>query len=105
MANFAPHCEWFLFDSKHRGQIGGTGLSFPWEWLQGVEIPKPFMLAGGIGPKNVVAAIEALAPLGLQGLDINSKIESSPGRKNLNLLRVLIENMEGISYQPEAFPR
>src|SRR5207237_196528 len=47
-----PHSEWLLFDSG-----GGTGRRFDWSLLASYQRDKPFLLAGGITPDNVAAAL------------------------------------------------
>jgi phosphoribosylanthranilate isomerase len=65
---------------------GGNGLSFDWNLLKGVD--GPFMLAGGLNPRNVAAAIRVTnAPI----VDVSSGVESSPGIKDLDLIRKFIE--------------
>lgn len=80
---YLAHVDALLFDAKLGQEVGGTGISFDWSLLQGVDHSKPWFLAGGIGPANCVEAIKASAA---DYLDLNSKIEKSPGIKDLNLL-------------------
>lgn len=61
---------------------GGSGATFNWQLLQ--NFPQPYFLAGGLHPKNVRAAIELLAPF---GIDVSSGIEDSSGVKDLSLMR------------------
>lgn len=69
-----------LLDAKVGNQSGGTGQSFDWRLL-----PEngEFMLAGGINPTNAKQA----AALGCIGLDLNSGVETSPGKKDINKLQ------------------
>ena len=64
-----------LLDSD---SIGGTGTTFDWSWLDGLD--RPFVLAGGLGPDNVAAAVERVRPW---GVDASSGLESAPGVKDL----------------------
>lgn len=66
-----------LFDTRHDDLHGGSGDTFPWELVANVE--RRFVLAGGLGPDNVVAAVRAT---GAWGVDASSGLESAPGRKN-----------------------
>ena len=46
------------------------------------------MLAGGLGPENVRAAIEAVRPW---AVDASSSLESSPGVKDHDRVRAYVE--------------
>jgi len=50
--------------------------------------PLPVFLAGGIKPSNIMAALDAVHP---QGIDLCSGVEVRPGRKDPAKLRELIE--------------
>lgn len=89
--------EAFLFDAKMGSEVGGTGISFDWSRLSGVNHSKPWFLAGGIGPENCV---EATRLSGADYLDLNSKIEKSPGIKDLNLLDQCLQALA----QAKLFP-
>jgi indole-3-glycerol phosphate synthase/phosphoribosylanthranilate isomerase len=67
-----------LLDAKVGEQSGGTGQQFDWSMLTN----KSVMLAGGINPDNAKQA----ASLGCIGLDLNSGVESAPGKKDLQKL-------------------
>lgn len=75
--------DWFLFDSGSAGK-GGTGECFDWSLLRGRSFGKPFILAGGLGPENVVEAIGTVKPA---AVDLNSGIEKEPGVKDHRLMR------------------
>ena len=75
--------DWFLFDSGSAGK-GGTGECFDWSLLRGRSFGKPFILAGGLGPENVVEAIITVKPA---AVDLNSGIEKEPGVKDHRLMR------------------
>lgn len=64
-----------LFDTKVGSQVGGTGLVFDWSLIAD---PSKVMLAGGITPFNAQKAAEQ----GCLGLDLNSGVEHSPGKKD-----------------------
>lgn len=66
------------------GGFGGTGKSFDWSLLSRHPLPLPYFLAGGLGPDNLAAALKACAPF---AVDLNSKVETAPGRKNLDLVK------------------
>ena len=49
--------DFFLFDTYKPGQYGGTGERFNLE-LEGVTIPKPYFIAGGLDASNVAQVID-----------------------------------------------
>jgi phosphoribosylanthranilate isomerase len=76
--------DWLMFDAKAPKDMpgalpGGNALSFDWTLLSDQTWPVPWMLAGGINPDNVVAAVRAS---GAQVVDVSSGVESEPGRKD-----------------------
>lgn len=85
--------DYFLFDSKVGSQEGGTGVTFDWSKLAAIETSKPWFIAGGIGPENLSDALKTLKPT---FVDLNSKVEKSPGTKDLSLVRECIEIIEGL---------
>lgn len=62
-------------------QSGGTGQAFDWTLLAHLDKAR-LMLAGGLNPDNALDA----AQVGCLGLDFNSGVESSPGRKDAHKL-------------------
>ena len=73
-----------LLDTAHEKLAGGTGSSFPWEAALALAQRRDVMLAGGLDANNVVAALEAADPY---GVDASSRLESSPGVKDSELVR------------------
>lgn len=84
-----PRAAAFLFDSHARGEAGGSGLTFDWARVP-ADFPKPFLVAGGLTPDNVFAAIRAT---GCWGVDVSSGIESSPGLKNHERMRRFVSEV------------
>ena len=77
-----------LLDSG-AGAPGGTGRAFDWALARGVRERARFLvLAGGLGPDNVRAAIEAVRP---DGVDASSRLESAPGRKDPAKVKAFLE--------------
>lgn len=66
---------------------GGNGLSFDWRLLVGRKWLKPWMLAGGLTPDNVAAAIRAT---GARAVDVSSGVETAPGVKDHDLIRSFV---------------
>ncbi|MBG1233940.1 phosphoribosylanthranilate isomerase [Aestuariivirga litoralis] len=76
-----------LFDAKAPEDLlpGGNGLSFDWNLLKGKD--GQFMLSGGLNPDNVPHAIALTkAPM----VDVSSGVETTPGNKDMALIRSFI---------------
>ncbi len=79
-----------LLDAFDPKKYGGTGLSFDWNIIG--NISKRVFLAGGIDAENVRKAIE----LGVYGIDVCSKIESEPGKKDHAKMRQLFDMIKDL---------
>jgi phosphoribosylanthranilate isomerase len=77
-----------LLDSHVPGQYGGTGRTAPWQLLTGFDPGVPVILAGGLTPDNVAAAIRLVRPY---AVDVASSVESHAGKKDAAKLRHFIE--------------
>jgi phosphoribosylanthranilate isomerase len=80
-----------LMDSKTGTATGGTGVPFDWvaaakTVFQNAKARK-LIVAGGLTPENVAAAIRVLKPW---GVDVASGVEAAPGRKDAAKLRAFI---------------
>lgn len=80
----APRPAAVLVDAYVAGQWGGTGRTAPWEVIREFRPGVPLILAGGLTPDNVAEAIRQVRPA---AVDVASGVESSPGRKDAELLR------------------
>lgn len=69
---FAHHVDWLLLDSVTEDVEGIGAAGVPHDWsisrLITEESSVPVILAGGLGPDNVAAAIEAVRPAGVDSL-------------------------------------
>lgn len=80
-----PAPEAFLLDTPSDSLHGGTGRSFDWARAR---IPgRRIVIAGGLGPDNVAAAIRECHPW---GVDACSRLESSPGRKDPERIKAFV---------------
>ena len=84
LAAYADVVSGFLLDTYHKDQAGGTGMVFDWKLVGHVKPPGPVILAGGLNPENVGAAIRQVKPF---GVDVNSGVEYQPGRKDTDKLK------------------
>ena len=89
---FTGHAAGLVVDTRLPGETqmpGGTGVPFDWSLIKGLADRVPFlMLAGGLGPSNVVEAIRAVRP---HAVDVSSGVEGLPGRKDPAKVRAFIE--------------
>ncbi len=76
---------------------GGNGVAFDWSLLQGRRWPVPWMLAGGLTPDNVTAAI---AETGARQVDVSSGVETAPGVKDPALIAAFCAAAHGACDQP-----
>jgi phosphoribosylanthranilate isomerase len=82
------HVGAILVDSRHAGLYGGTGKKANWDLACRIKEKKPLILSGGINKDNVSQALKEVAP---HALDINSGVESEPGRKDHAKLAQIFE--------------
>lgn len=70
----------FLLDAPSAGH-GGSGATFDWSLAEGVAGLGPLILAGGLTPENVAAAVRRVRPY---AVDVASGVESAPGVKEVS---------------------
>lgn len=80
-----------LIDAIQRpGEYGGGGVTGDWDAAREIveQLPGPVILAGGLDPENVAAAIAAVRP---SGVDTASGVERFPGKKDPEAIRLFVE--------------
>ena len=80
-----------ILDTASEDEFGGTGKAFPWRFARqfGQQNPKlKIILAGGLNPENVAAAIKEVRPF---GVDVTSGVEVSPGRKDARRVKAFVQ--------------
>lgn len=82
---------YFLFDTK-TPQYGGSGKKFDWAILDAYNGDTPFFLSGGISAEDI-QQIKAIKHPRLYGVDLNSKFETEPGLKDIQLLDQFIKQL------------
>ncbi|MCW5520736.1 phosphoribosylanthranilate isomerase [Aureitalea sp. L0-47] len=93
LKSYEPFVEAFLFDTKGKTK-GGTGEVFNWNALEAYPSEKPFMLSGGIGLEEINEIKKMLSTdLPILGVDVNSRFEIEPGRKDIIKLKKFIDEL------------
>ena len=89
--DYENHVDYFLFDTKTEN-YGGSGKKFNWDKLNEYRLDIPFFLGGGIGYEDLDAILALSHPM-LYSIDINSKFETEPGIKNIELVKSFINKI------------
>jgi len=92
MLEFKKAADFFLLDTYKKNIYGGTGKSFNWELAGGLGRDFPVILAGGLDCENVADAIRIVRPF---GIDASTRLEESPGKKDMQKVEKFIENAAG----------
>ena len=90
LAPYAGQVIGFLLDTYQKDMAGGTGTSFDWQLVEKIKPPGPIILAGGLSPANIIAAIKQVRPY---AVDVNSGVELQPGRKDHAQLKDFVEKV------------
>jgi phosphoribosylanthranilate isomerase len=82
LADYAAVVDRFLLDTKAPPGAplpGGNAAPFDWTLTEGVAVPRPWLLAGGLTAENVA---QAIAVSGAPGVDVSSGVEKARGVKD-----------------------
>ena len=92
--NFTEAADILLFDAKPppgAGLPGGNGVQFDWSTLEAYTGETPFMVAGGLTPETVGAAVVAQkGRAGFYGVDVSSGVETAPGKKDAAAIKAFV---------------
>lgn len=91
VAGYEAVADYYLFDTRS-DQHGGTGVRFDWTLLDGYRSTKPFFLSGGLSAENIREVLR-LGDSRLYALDLNSRFETEPGMKNIELLKRTLQTI------------
>ena len=86
------YAETFVIDAYSQDKFGGTGKSADWKSFseyQNLYPEKKWILAGGIGPDNVVSSV---AQTNARMIDLNSAVESKPGQKEVDKINYVFDS-------------
>ena len=86
-------CYWkfaqkLVVDAYEPGKYGGTGRLADWAAARQLARVRSVVLAGGLTPEHVAAAVAAVEP---DGVDVSSGVEAEPGRKDKEKLKRFVE--------------
>ncbi|MBR3574556.1 MAG: phosphoribosylanthranilate isomerase [Lachnospiraceae bacterium] len=76
--------DMIMFDSG-----AGSGETFDWSRIK--DCKRPFILAGGIGPGNIIQACEALKGSGLYAVDMSSSVDKGGHKDEALVLQAVNE--------------
>lgn len=84
--------KYILLDSYDPNVPGGTGKTFNWDVASSLsqELDLPLILAGGLTPDNIKAAVATVQPF---GVDVSGGVESSKGIKDKVAMQSFIEGV------------
>jgi phosphoribosylanthranilate isomerase len=77
----------FLLDAPSAA-YGGSGTTCDWSLAAAVARELPIVLAGGLTPENVEEAVRTVRPW---AVDVASGVESAPGVKDPDRMRLFVE--------------
>jgi len=90
VAPFEGFVDYILFDTAC-GTRGGSGKSFSWALLQDYRLQTPFIVAGGLDGDAVQRLQPFFAHDRLAGIDLNSRVEHSIGKKDVTRVATVLK--------------
>jgi len=102
-AIYEPVVDTLLLDAYHPQLLGGTGHSIDWAILKDFAPSRPWFLAGGLNPDNIMTALgefpqDKQTQRSPHGIDLSSGVEITPGDKDLNKVEQLFQYLRQNSY-------
>jgi len=89
---FSDFIDAILLDSWNKNTYGGSGIRINSKYLKELKFTKPWLLAGGISIDWLRQVLVDIKP---DGIDVSSSIEISPGIKDLNKTKKLLNLIKG----------
>ena len=90
ISKYEKDVDAILLDAWDDKSLGGTGKRVPKEFLFNKTFKAPWILAGGISAEIIPEIFSKLRP---DGLDASSRLEVSPGIKDLKKVESLIQEI------------
>jgi phosphoribosylanthranilate isomerase len=88
-----------LVDASVKGAYGGTGVTADWNGAAELARHYPILLAGGLTPENVTAAVRRVRPW---GVDVASGVESSAGVKDVAKMKAFVQAVKSLETQQSS---
>jgi phosphoribosylanthranilate isomerase len=88
-----PDYPALLIDAHRPGLYGGTGETCDWDEAALAALDYPIVLAGGLTPENVGAAVRQVRPW---SVDVASGVESAPGKKDAAKVRAFVREAQSL---------
>jgi len=85
-----------MLDGAGDDTYGCSGKLPDFSIAVGMKEYHPLMLAGGLNPDNIIGAIQAVEPF---GVDVCSGVEASPGKKDHTQVTLLFERLQRLRNQ------
>ena len=95
----APAC---LIDAAVKGAYGGTGVTADWPAAAELAVHYPLLLAGGLTPDNVAAAVRQVRPWGVDvasGVEVLPQLgrEIAPGSKDAGRMKAFVQAVRSVT--------
>ena len=87
ISEYTKNIDAILLDAWDEKSLGGTGNRVPIELLINKTFKIPWILAGGISAEIIPEIFSKLRP---DGIDASSRLETSPGNKDLDKVQSLV---------------
>ncbi len=91
---YEKYIDSFLLDAWDNRNLGGTGNRVPLEFIINKTFNLPWILAGGISSELIPEILSKVHP---NGIDASSKLETSPGIKDLSKVKSLVNSIREIN--------
>ena len=78
-------------DSWNQESYGGSGKRIEQTYLEDLSFSKPWWLAGGVSKEWIDEILKKIKP---DGIDISSSVETSPGIKDLEKTKMIIQEIK-----------
>ncbi|MCB0502151.1 MAG: phosphoribosylanthranilate isomerase [Bacteroidetes bacterium] len=93
--DYKQYCNYFLFDTK-TPKYGGSGLQFDWNLISDYDNELSLWMSGGMDVEDV-KKLMSVVHLNMAVIDMNSKLETEPGVKDIVKVKKAIDEVRNQS--------